>query len=182
MVESRREHTTALIRKAAIEEFTEIGSRALTLRSVAGRAHISNGAVYQRWPDKAACITDLVTNELPARTAAVRARWESPGHSLDELVREDLTDPVQLRELRFMVECVLAGVGAGRHHGAALSRPVLRRARAGGRAHPGDRVVGDVDMARSGPAAHLSLPCAGGLRHGGDLDHEHPRACRPTRR
>lgn len=108
MVESRREHTTALIRKAAIEEFTEIGSRALTLRSVAGRAHISNGAVYQRWPDKAACITDLVTNELPARTAAVRARWESPGHSLDELVREDLTDPVQLRELRFMVECVLA--------------------------------------------------------------------------
>ena len=108
MADGRREATTEWIRDAARQEFTAVGARAFSLGGVAQRAHISKGAVYQRWSDKAACLTDLITNDLPVCVEQIRRNWQDADVDLRTLVRADLTDDDHLNRLRFVAECVLA--------------------------------------------------------------------------
>ena len=110
MADGRREATTEWIRDAARQEFTVVGARAFSLGGVAQRAHISKGAVYQRWPDKEACLTDLITNDLPICVEQIRGRWQDATVDLQTLVGADLTDEEHLTRLRFVAECVLAAL------------------------------------------------------------------------
>lgn len=104
----RREHTTALIRNAARAEFAEVGPRALSLQRVAGRAFVSVGAVYERWPNKQECIRDLVAGDLPLAVAAIEELWTDDHRSLELLVYRNLFDSAMVAHLRFIAECVFA--------------------------------------------------------------------------
>ncbi len=108
MADGRRQTTTEWIRHAAREEFTAVGPRAFSLGGVAQRAHISKGAVYQRWPDKGACLEDLIANDLPLSVMRMCTRWQDTSVEVRDLVEADLTSDDQLSELRFVAECVLA--------------------------------------------------------------------------
>lgn len=104
----RREHTTVLIRDAARAEFIEFGPRALSLQSVARRAYVSIGAVYERWPNKETCVLDLVTNDLPEAVRGVQELWADDSRSLEMLVFRNLFDSAMLTKMQFMAECVFA--------------------------------------------------------------------------
>lgn len=108
MGNDRRQHTTELIKAAAIREFTTVGPRALSLSSIAKHAYISVGAVYERWSSREACIADLVANELPKQTASIASRWRETDVELSEIIRSDLRDPEQLERARFVVEAIFA--------------------------------------------------------------------------
>lgn len=61
------DHTRdAAIRAAAIEGLAEVGYDRLTMDMVATRAHAGKGALYRRWPSKAALVIDAITHERPA--------------------------------------------------------------------------------------------------------------------
>lgn len=85
-----------------------VGARGFTLGGVAQRAHISKGAAYQRWPDKNACLLDLITNDLPVCVQQIGGAWQDREVDLSTLVRRDLTDEEHLNRLRFVAECALA--------------------------------------------------------------------------
>lgn len=108
MADGRRQATTTWIRNAAREEFIAVGPRAFSLGGVAQRAHISKGAVYQRWPDKGSCLEDLIANDLPLSVARMCASWQDTSAAVADLVLADLTSDGQLNDLRFIAECVLA--------------------------------------------------------------------------
>ena len=120
MGDGRREATTEWIRGAAHREFSAVGARAFSLGGVAKRAHISKGAVYQRWSDKTECITDLIANDLPAAIELVSEPWRDPNTELRDLVVSDLASDTRLHEFRFIAECVLAA-----HDDPAFTEPVL---------------------------------------------------------
>lgn len=107
MASSRRQETTQWIRQAAISEFTHVGARAFSLGGLADAAHISKGAVYQRWSDKTACITDLISIELPLYVDELGQGWKEQGSKLDHLIEMDLTTTEDLTRLRFITECLL---------------------------------------------------------------------------
>jgi AcrR family transcriptional regulator len=50
----------AAIRRAALEGLAELGYDRLTMDEIAARAHAGKGALYRRWPSKAALIVDAV--------------------------------------------------------------------------------------------------------------------------
>ncbi len=104
----RREHTSAEIRAATIAEFSQTGHRSLSLRNVAKRAYVSVGAVYERWPNKDACIDDLVTQDLPEIVQALRDHWQRENATCDDLVAQGLLDTPIVQRLRFVAECVFA--------------------------------------------------------------------------
>lgn len=108
MADTRRQATTEWIRDAARQEFITVGARAFSLGSVAKRAHISTGAVYQRWPDKAACLDDLIARDLPECVERICATWQNTDAAVPDLVMAYLTSDRRLGELRFVAECVLA--------------------------------------------------------------------------
>lgn len=105
---SRRSYTTGLIRAGALAEFCEVGSRALNLQQVAQRSYVSVGAVYERWPNREACITDLVTAELPSAMTAAAVPFADATLRLSDAVRKSLTDEKSLAYMRFAAECVFA--------------------------------------------------------------------------
>lgn len=108
MGSDRRAHTTGLIRAAALAEFCAVGPRALNLQQVAQRSFVSVGAVYERWPNREACVTDLVTNDLPDAMRAAAEPFADPSLSLANAVRLSVTDEQQLAHMRFAAECVFA--------------------------------------------------------------------------
>lgn len=50
----------AAILRAALEGLAEVGYDRLTVDSIAARAHAGKGALYRRWPSKAALVVDAV--------------------------------------------------------------------------------------------------------------------------
>ena len=108
MGSDRRAHTTGLIRAGALAEFSEVGPRALNLQQVAQRSFVSVGAVYERWPNREACVTDVVTSELPVAMTAAMEPFLDHAVSLAQAVRWSLTDEQQLAHMRFAAECVFA--------------------------------------------------------------------------
>lgn len=57
------DHTKdAAIRAAALEGLAEVGYERLTMGMVATRAHAGKGALYRRWPSKAALVIDSITH------------------------------------------------------------------------------------------------------------------------
>ncbi|MDQ1176363.1 TetR/AcrR family transcriptional regulator [Microbacterium sp. SORGH_AS_0421] len=55
-----RAATTDAIRDACVAELTERGYHALSMESVARRAGVGKGALYRRWPDRAAMVVAVV--------------------------------------------------------------------------------------------------------------------------
>ena len=108
MPDNRRQITTELIRQAASAEFVEVGPRALSLSSVAKRAYISVGAVYERWSSREACIEDLISHELPRVIDSLVAPWRNTDTDMLALVRAGLIEPDSLRSMRFVAESVFA--------------------------------------------------------------------------
>ncbi len=57
------DHTRdAAIRAAALEALAEVGYDRLTMDMVATKAHAGKGALYRRWPSKAALVIDSITH------------------------------------------------------------------------------------------------------------------------
>jgi len=55
-----RAATSDAIRDACVAELTERGYHALSMESVARRAGVGKGALYRRWPDRAAMVVAVV--------------------------------------------------------------------------------------------------------------------------
>jgi AcrR family transcriptional regulator len=55
-----------VIREAALQCLAEVGYERLTMDQVAGRARAGKGALYRRWPSKAALLVDAVVCNKPA--------------------------------------------------------------------------------------------------------------------
>ena len=61
------DHTRdAAIRAAALEGLAEVGYDRLTVDMVAAKARAGKGALYRRWPSKAALVIDAITHDRPA--------------------------------------------------------------------------------------------------------------------
>lgn len=85
-----------------------MGPRALSLSSVAKRAFVSTGAVYERWPSREACIGDLISSCTPDAIETVCGDWADPRLTIQDIVAFELRDPDRLQSLRFLAEVVFA--------------------------------------------------------------------------
>lgn len=108
MQSDRKQHTTELIRSAALAEFTRVGPRFLSLSNVAKRAYVSTGAVYQRWSNRRDCIHDIVNTYVPLAVDTLSHEWRDSELSVDQIVNAQLQDPDGLERLRFLAEAVFA--------------------------------------------------------------------------
>lgn len=50
----------AVILQAALERLAEVGYDRLSMEEIAARAHAGKGALYRRWPSKAALVVDVI--------------------------------------------------------------------------------------------------------------------------
>ncbi|MEM8558527.1 MAG: TetR/AcrR family transcriptional regulator [Bacteroidota bacterium] len=86
--QARSSVTVAAIIEAAAQVLERDGYDALTTTSVAERAGVSVGTLYQYFPDKAAVVAGLVEARLGAETQAMRAAYADAV----QLSRDEATD------------------------------------------------------------------------------------------
>ena len=53
--------------RAALEGLAEVGYDRLSMDAIAARAHAGKGALYRRWPSKAALVVDAINAWREAR-------------------------------------------------------------------------------------------------------------------
>ena len=129
------------IRAAVLEGLAEVGYEALTMDVVAARCHAGKGALYRRWPSKAALVIDAVAHARPVPVDPDRGSLEADLEALVDQVGAGgrLEMPVMLSLLAAslhdaeLAEALRTGFIAPRRR---QIRTVLRRARARGEIDP----------------------------------------------
>lgn len=127
--QARSNHLVAAVLKAAVQVLTQEGGQRFTMARVAAKAGVSVGSLYQYFPNKAAVLFRLQSDE-----------WQQTGELL-RLVLDDARRP-PLERLRALVhaflqsECDEAAVRTALNEVAPLYRdaPEAERARASGQA------------------------------------------------
>ena len=119
----------AAIMAAALEGLSELGYDRLTMEEIAARAHAGKGALYRRWPSKAALVVDAVVAWREALAPTTVADTGSLDGDLDALVAvvPDLDDGVR-RQMGVVVG-LLTAAGRDPELRAALSTTALDRPR-----------------------------------------------------
>ena len=85
-VQARSETTVAAIYEASIQVLLSVGYRKLTTTSVAERAGVSVGTLYQYFPNRQALIRAVLERYLMEMSASIQADCQAlKGHSLDEI-------------------------------------------------------------------------------------------------
>ncbi len=119
----------AAIMAAALEGLSELGYDRLSMEEIAARAHAGKGALYRRWPSKAALVVDAVVAWREALAPTTVADTGSLDGDLDALVAvvPDLDDGVR-RQMGVVVG-LLTAAGRDPELRAALSTTALDRPR-----------------------------------------------------
>lgn len=125
-----RSRDVAILR-AAIEGLAEVGYDRLTMDDVAARAHAGKGAIYRRWPSKAALVVDAVMAWREEMGTVAVPDTGSLAGDIDAVVAAVPAAGDADREQLSVIAAVLTAASRDPELGAAVSEHVLERPRQG---------------------------------------------------
>lgn len=119
----------AAIVAAALEGLSELGYDRLSMEEIAARAHAGKGALYRRWPSKAALVVDAVVAWREALAPTSVPDTGSLDGDLDALVAAVPDLDEELRRQMGVVVGLLTAAGRDPELREALSTTALDRPR-----------------------------------------------------